>query len=142
VYGDYVTDWACDKASGYSPGNLGVATASQPITWNHVYHASESAFVFDAAGFSKANTGGGLYFNVLFSGQYPPGCFHGANGTAIKGWTQYSTPPNIFNGYENVLFFDGHATPMKYSELNGYSILNPTPQSHIFWHGWRVKATL
>jgi prepilin-type N-terminal cleavage/methylation domain-containing protein len=143
LYGDYINDWGCDKAAGYSPWNLGVSTAAQPISWNHVYHPSESAFVFDAAYFSNANTGGGLYFNVEFTNAYAPGCFHGKQGLAIQGWQQGVSPaPKMFDGYENVLFFDGHATPMKYSELNGFSISAPTSQSHIFWHGWRVKATL
>jgi prepilin-type N-terminal cleavage/methylation domain-containing protein len=144
VFGDYETDWACEKASGYSP-KIGVASASQPINWNHVYHSAESAFVFDAPGFSTPNSGVGLYFNVLFTSQYAPGCFHGRRGTKPGGWKiGATTPPNIFDGYENVLFFDGHAVPMKYTELNLMAIPTVpaalTTPGDVFWHGWRVKA--
>jgi prepilin-type N-terminal cleavage/methylation domain-containing protein/prepilin-type processing-associated H-X9-DG protein len=138
IWGDYMNDWACDTAGIYVPGHAGIAGDAQPINLNHISHASESAFVFDSAYFSIGT--GTFYFNVLFTNAYAPGCFHQAQGAVVQGWKQgHNPPPNIFNGYENVLFFDGHAQAMSYRELVDQPLSPTNAQSDIFWHGWRVN---
>jgi hypothetical protein len=137
VWNDYVTDWGYNVAN---PGvNIGAGGSGipSPINLNHMSHSTESAWIFDAPLWSVNGANSEQYFNVNITATFPPPlCLHNANGLKPNGW---NSTQRCYDGYENVLFFDGHVAAMRYDELKSYAFSPYNIQGDIFWHGWRVQ---